>query len=120
MAWEYCTSLFLLTCLTVVLSAPLDWQWNEWKQKHGRSYGNKTEEDHSRDIWINNFKYIMEHNRQQHPFKLGLNGYADMVRSYETIMSMNCVISVTTIILISSISSTFYIIAVHGGKEPYH
>ena len=76
--WKHFTSILLVTLTAVVLSAPLEWHWNEWKQKHGRFYNEELEE-HRRNIWSENFQYIKEHNRQNHPFKLKLNGFADMV-----------------------------------------
>lgn len=72
--------LFLFISLGLVLSVPLDWQWEEWKVKHGKSYKDEAGENHRREVWMRNYHYILQHNRQDHLFKLGLNEFTDMVR----------------------------------------
>lgn len=72
--------LLLLISLGLVLSVPLDWQWEEWKLKHGKSYKDDSDENHRKDVWTRNFQYILQHNREDNLFKLGLNEFADMVR----------------------------------------
>ena len=74
--------LFLFISFGLVLSVPLDWQWEEWKLKHGKSYKDEADENHRKNEWTRNYHYILQHNRQDHLFKLGLNEFADMVRKF--------------------------------------
>ena len=67
-----------LSLVGVGISVPLDVEWLQWKQHHGKTYSPE-EEAKSWSIWSQNYHYIQKHNSENHPFKLGLNEYADMV-----------------------------------------
>lgn len=63
-----------------LVSAVTDSEWLEWKLKHNKDYDSQEEELSRRQIWINNYKLIEEHNKGDHTFKLALNHLADLVR----------------------------------------
>ena len=70
--------LVVLSLVTAVISMPLEVEWNQWKQLHGKIYADE-DEPKSKMVWLENYRYIQKHNSQDQPFKLGLNEYADMV-----------------------------------------
>lgn len=57
-------------------------EWNEFKETHGKSYKDKTEDNYRFKVFMENKLKIARHNRRQanglHSFTLGLNKYADM------------------------------------------
>lgn len=63
-----------------LVSAVTDSEWLDWKLKHDKDYDSQEEELSRRQIWINNYKLIEEHNKGDHTFKLALNHLADLVR----------------------------------------
>ena len=72
----------IVLCLaTVALSAPLalEEEWYKWKQQHGKAYSDDVEESVRRAVWFRTFHHIQEHNEGSHPYKLGLNKFADIV-----------------------------------------
>ena len=71
-----------------LVSAVTDSEWLDWKLKHNKDYDSQEEELSRRQIWINNYKLIEEHNKGDHTFKLALNHLADLVRfiSYHVIL----------------------------------
>ena len=71
----------LLTSINLVLSTPLDREWQNWKLKHSKLYENDADEIYRKDIWNRTYQYIMENNKLSHSFKLGLNEFADRVRN---------------------------------------
>ena len=82
--------IFLVTLGLVgaALSMPLDVEWAQWKQLHGKTYTDENEH-RSRMAWLQNYHYIQKHNSEDHSFKLGLNEYADMVSLLQTENSKN-------------------------------
>ena len=72
--------LLALSLVTAVISMPLEIEWNQWKQLHGKIYSDE-DEPKNKMVWLENYQYIQKHNSEDHPFKLGLNEYADMVSS---------------------------------------
>ncbi|XP_004074015.1 cathepsin L1 [Oryzias latipes] len=56
--------------------------WEEWKQKHDKSYSNQTEMNFRRAVWEKNLHVVMKHNQQateeKHSFTVGLNHLSDM------------------------------------------
>lgn len=61
------------------LASPLAGEWQRWKEQHGKVYEDDEQELLHSAIWIKNYQYIEKHNREDHPFKLGLNEFADIV-----------------------------------------
>ena len=55
-------------------------EWLSWKAEHSKSYHNTREEGSRWAVWRANYQLIMEHNKNNHSFTLGLNEFADMVR----------------------------------------
>ena len=54
-------------------------EWEDWKREHGKSYADDLEESLRHAIWFQNYHYIEAHNTKE-SFKMGLNGFADLVR----------------------------------------
>lgn len=76
--------LCVLLCLaTLAASSPLalEEEWQQWKQQHGKTYSSEVEESVRRAVWFRTFHHIQEHNRGSHPYELGLNEFADIVRA---------------------------------------
>ena len=71
--------LIVIAYLAVVWCAPLNLQWRNWKEKHGKFYTEISEEMYRRKVWSENQHFINEHNNNNNSFKLELNGFADMV-----------------------------------------
>lgn len=74
--------LCIVLCLaTVALSTPLALkeEWQQWKEQHGKTYSDDVEESVRHAVWFRTFHHIQEHNKGSHPYKLGLNKFADMV-----------------------------------------
>lgn len=74
------TFLLFFSLAMVALSLPLEMEWDQWKQFHGKIYTEDDEPIH-KAVWFKNYRHIQEHNSQGHSFKLGLNEFADMVSS---------------------------------------
>ena len=58
----------------------LEEEWFSWKQQHAKVYSSQDEGSKWR-VWRENYQRIQEHNKANHSFTLGLNEFADMVRS---------------------------------------
>ena len=62
-----------------------DEAWKEWKEKHGKSYADDSEEAHRREIWEANLKTINDHNKEyslgKKTFTMGTSDLSDMVRN---------------------------------------
>ena len=60
-------------------------EWERFRKENSKIYASKEEELKRREIFVSNYKYIVEHNREQalgkHTFKLGMNKFGDLVRS---------------------------------------
>ena len=71
----------ILYLATLAVSAPLELEeeWEHWKNQHGKTYSDEIEESVRRAVWFRTFYHIQEHNSAGHPYKLGLNKFADMV-----------------------------------------
>ena len=69
----------IVAYIALVMCAPMDLEWKNWKEEHGKIYKKDSEEFFRRKIWSENLFFINEHNLQNHTFKLELNGFADMV-----------------------------------------
>ena len=82
------TVLIALSIFTVVLSMPLEVEWNQWRQLHGKIYSDEDEQK-SKMTWLENYQYIQKHNSENHQFKLGLNEFADMVSLLLTLISFS-------------------------------
>ena len=53
--------------------------WSGWKTLHSKSYFTGEEENSRWIVWRENYDKIMEHNKVNHSFSLGLNQFADLV-----------------------------------------
>ena len=71
--------LVVFSLVVAALSMPLEMEWHQWKQTHGKIYTEEDEPIH-KAVWFKNYRHIQEHNSQDHSFELGLNQFADMVR----------------------------------------
>ena len=87
--WKCC---IIMISLAIVWCNPLDREWKSWKEKHGKTYTKESEEAYRRKIWLENTHYINEHNKQNHTFKLIINGFADMV-SYHSVLGLESLCS---------------------------
>ena len=56
-------------------------EWLAWKELHGRKYDSLREETKRSYVWLDNKKFIEEHNMEveQHGYSLGMNHFGDMV-----------------------------------------
>ena len=61
--------------------ANFDNEWNEWKEEHGKIYDTIVEYAQRKEIFVENIKYILQHNMEYHNFTLGLNQFADLTNS---------------------------------------
>ncbi len=59
-------------------------EWLSWKREHSKVYYNTREEGSRWAVWRGNYQLIMEHNKNNHSFSLGLNEFADMVKTAES------------------------------------
>ena len=71
--------LLVVSLITAAFSVPVEVQWLQWKELHGRIYTLETEQVR-KDIWFDNHRYIERHNNEGYSYKLGLNEFVDMVR----------------------------------------
>ena len=77
--WKYSIT---VAYIALVWCAPMDLEWKNWKQEHGKFYMEESEEFYRRKVWSENLMFINEHNLQNNTFKLKPNGFADMVCRY--------------------------------------
>lgn len=75
-SWKFS---IIVACVTLVWCAPMDFEWKNWKQEHGKFYREESEELYRRKVWSENLLFIREHNLRNHTFKLEINGFTDMV-----------------------------------------
>ncbi|XP_063369908.1 cathepsin K-like [Cydia amplana] len=61
--------------------------FNSFKKHHARNYQNKKEHDMRRDIFHKNWKFVVDHNRQNLGFKLALNHLSDLTPAERAHMS---------------------------------
>lgn len=68
--------------------------WNLWKSVHKKSYSSEEDEWKRHTIWLANQEYINEHNAEQDVFgfTLAMNQFGDMVRPFDIIASVYCVL----------------------------
>lgn len=69
----------LLINLALVYGEPPNLEWRNWKERHGKIYSDEEEELTRKHIWLENSRFIKGHNKQNHPYELEINGFADMV-----------------------------------------
>ena len=87
--------LLLSVALSVLHAQPLEEEWQLWKEKHGKSYQTRSEEDSRRSVWLQNYESIKRHNTHTSSFKLKLNQFADMVSKcvvYAVILITMCLL----------------------------
>jgi len=80
-------AILLLIALVAVEATPLSGsaylaRWNQFKQKYGKSYATAEEETTRFNIFIENQRYIDQHNEQfnagKSTYKLGMNKFSDL------------------------------------------
>ena len=77
-------SLVLFTHIRdIVHSAPRAYeiQWSLWKEARGKRYSSAEEEVNRYSVWLNNARYIEQHNEnaEQHGYSLKMNSFGDLV-----------------------------------------
>jgi len=81
-------SLVVLSLLAVTNSLPTIYQFNAWKQTHGKVY-HLDEETNRRQVFMDNMKFIEEYNaREDTTMTLGTNEFADLTHEeFRTILT---------------------------------
>ena len=56
-------------------------EWELWKTKHSKTYGDELEELRRRIVWTSNKAFVEEHNKHSDKFgfTVGMNEFADLV-----------------------------------------
>ena len=81
---KLCT-LFLIfgsgLCKLVEFDSVLREEWSAWKVVHGKEYGSLKEETERSYVWLDNKRFIDEHNCEAdiHGYTLRMNHFGDMV-----------------------------------------
>ena len=58
-----------------------EYEWELWKELHGKQYESKSEELYRHSIWSDNMEYIDSHNAQNaNSYTLEMNEFGDLVR----------------------------------------
>lgn len=70
--------IIVFSLITAGFSIPMEVQWLQWKELHGKTYTLENEPVR-RAIWFDNHQYIESHNSEGHSYNLGHNEFADMV-----------------------------------------
>ena len=78
-AMQLLVSLVLCGSFVVSYGSPLEKQWQQWKIEHSREYADPVEEQAHRDVWINNYYRIVQHNRDNKSFFIAPNEFSDLV-----------------------------------------
>ena len=77
---------FLLAIIAIaafVAHCSADYDWNSFKERHGKSYENDENESKAYTNFKQNRDYVNEFNaRPEKGFELGLHEYADMDQNY--------------------------------------
>lgn len=67
----------------IVQSAPQvhEVQWSLWKEARGKRYSSVEEEMQRYSVWLDNTRYIEQHNEnaEQHGYSLKMNSFGDLV-----------------------------------------
>ena len=88
-----CQQTFIMKCILLVLvsvASSLAWpafhqdplqdpNWKDWKEFHGKKYGDNGEERVRHFIWQDNLKKIIAHNDEGQKYKLAMNHLGDFV-----------------------------------------
>ena len=75
----------LINVILLVRAEPLEKglfaeEWMQWKGEHKITYQSNEEEGKRYSIWLDNMKYINEHNAKNLSFTLRMNQFGDLVR----------------------------------------
>ena len=75
-----------VSCLLLVLAvvsassaSPVETQWEQWKEQHGKSYLSGKDEFEKKMTWATNAKFIEDFNKEGHSYTLGTNHFTDVV-----------------------------------------
>ena len=78
-----------LPCLVVVVVAlsscsavPIETEWKQWKEQHGKTYLNGKEEFQRKITWARNAKFVKDFNQGQHSYSLAMNHLSDVVSDH--------------------------------------
>jgi len=66
---------------SIVVSDTPDEAWEAFKVAFPKSYNSDTEELQRKGIFVTNYAHIQEHNKQDSPYKLGVNQFADLTET---------------------------------------
>jgi len=76
---------WVLVVVPLVLALPHEDLFTQWTKLHGKTYRNDVELAQRRQIFIDNLKFVTEHNaaadRGEHTFRLGMNRFADLTNA---------------------------------------
>ena len=70
-----------VTLAAAVSALELSDDWNVWKDHYGKSYSSEVEELRRYLIWLNNQKYVDQHNSQNFTYTLIMNEFGDLENS---------------------------------------
>ena len=72
---------YYVTLAAVVSALELSDDWNAWKVHYGKSYSSEVEELRRYLIWLDNQKYVDQHNSQSVTYTLIMNEFGDLENS---------------------------------------
>ena len=54
-------------------------QWEQWKERHAKTYLNGKEEFQKKIVWAKNADFIEDFNKEEHSYSLAMNHFTDVV-----------------------------------------
>ena len=73
--------LVVIVALSTCSAVPIETEWKQWKEKHGKAYLSGKEEFQRKITWGRNAEYIRNFNQGEHIYSLAMNHFSDVVRS---------------------------------------
>ena len=76
------SSIVLVLCCSYMITqgSHLEKGWQQWKQEYSKNYSCPAEEKTRRDIWMQSYHQISQHNNGNKKFFISLNQFSDMVK----------------------------------------
>ena len=71
--------LLIVVVVTSCSALPIEEEWEQWKEQHGKSYLNGKEEFQKKVTWAKNADFIADFNQQEHSYTLAMNHFTDVV-----------------------------------------
>lgn len=65
-------------------------EWKQWKEEHSVLYASIEEEMYRYSIWLDNMKYIIQHNDKNLSFTLKMNQFGDLVSAMYDVYTCTC------------------------------